>query len=135
MRNIEISSYEDLVLRIMYLKDQKLEQEIELKRTFKDIVSQINPITIIKDSVLGIIKDKEIQYGLASIGINMGINFIVDKVFGKNKSVKGFWSSLLVETFTGTYVTENMPKIIAGISSLMHRKPEEEPAEEPNEEQ
>lgn len=126
MRNIEISSYEDLVLRIMYLKDQKLEQEIELKRTFKDLVSQINPITIIKDSILGMINDKEIQYGLASTGINMGINFIVNKIFGKNRSVKGFLSSLMVEVFTGTYVTENMPKIIAGISSLMHRKSDEE---------
>ncbi|MDZ4757929.1 MAG: hypothetical protein SGJ10_07310 [Bacteroidota bacterium] len=124
--NTEITNHTDLALRIMHLKSERFDQETELKHTAKEFVYHLSPINMLKGSIRELASDREVQRDLTKVGINMGTHFIIDKVLGKNRSIKGFLSSLLVGNIASSLISNNMPKIISGISKLVHRKPEHE---------
>ncbi len=126
MENSEISTHSELALRIIYLKSIKIKQEEEIKITFKELANSIHPVTMVKESLHELSLDKEVQFDLTKIGLNEGANFIIEKVFGKNKSVKGFVSTLLVEALSSTLINRNLPKIISSFTKFLQRKPKEE---------
>jgi len=52
----------------------------------------------------------------------MLLNLITGLVLGKNRSIKGYLSAMMVERFTTMVIDNNLINIITGISSLIFRK-------------
>ncbi len=121
MENKKILNHTELSMCIMQLKSDILLQEDELKHKFKEFLFTLNPISIVKDSIHQLARDKEVQFDLTKVGLNVGANFLIDQVLGRNRSIKGFLSSLLVEKFSNTFINKNASGIISGISKLLSK--------------
>ena len=132
MENKEISSHAELVLRIMDLKAEKFSREEDLKYTFKEFVSTLNPISMVKESLHQLAADRDVKFDLAKVGLNLGVDFIIDKVLGRNRSVKGFLSSVLIEKFSTLFLNNNISKIVSEISKLLHPNSEQETIQQEN---
>lgn len=126
MGNPGLSNHQELTLRIAQLKVEKHRQEQELKIAFNDLIQSFHPVTMIKETVHELATDREVQMDLTKVGLNLGVNFIVDKIFGKNKSPKGELGSAFIESIANSLISQNMPKIFSGISGLFHRENREQ---------
>lgn len=126
MENIEISNHTQLVLRIQQIKAEKIRQEEELKIAMKGFVNNFNSVSIVKEYLHSLASDKEVQFDLAKVGLNIGANFIIDRVLGKNRSIVGFLSSLVAEKLSASFINDNFSKIISGIGKIIHPEPEQE---------
>jgi hypothetical protein len=122
MENIIITSHTDLVMRIMHLKQEKFRQEEELKYSFKEFAYSLNPVSLVKQTLHDLAGDSEVQYDLTKVGLNLGANLIIDRILGKNSSIKGFLSALLVEKISASFISGNLSKIVSGIRKLIHRR-------------
>ncbi|HEV7231016.1 MAG TPA: hypothetical protein VGO45_06800 [Bacteroidia bacterium] len=121
MERQEISTHTELAIRIMHLKAEKFRQEEVLKNSFREFFYTLQPATIIKETLHELSQDKEVQFDLAKAGLNMGANFIIDKVLGKNRSIKGYLSSLLLERVSGSFINDNVSKIMEGVGKFFKR--------------
>lgn len=121
-----MTNYTDLKLRIEQLKEERIEQEIILKNSLNELVYSISPASMIKESLHNLAKDKEVQVDLTKVGLNWASKFIIDKIFGKNKSEKGLLTSTFAEAITSSLINNNAENIVSGISSLFHQKEDEE---------
>ncbi|SDC98712.1 hypothetical protein [Williamwhitmania taraxaci] len=126
MENIEISSHAALQMHINHLKATKYVQEEELKLTFKEFVYTIDPVSMVKSSLHELAEDKDVKMDLAKVGLSFGANFIIDRVLGRNGSIKGFLSSMLVRNIASSLINGNASAIISGISKMMHKSPDQE---------
>jgi len=121
MENRKILSYMDLELQILLLKMDKTRQEEKLKLNVKEFINALSPASIVKNSLHELAGDKEVQVDLLKVSLNTGANFLIDKVLGKNKSIKGFLSSLLVEKVSSSLINNNASKIVSKIGQLLNR--------------
>ena len=124
MENTVITSHTELLCRIAALKEEKLIQEDELNNDFREFVSSLKPLSVLKESLSELAQDKEAHISLAKAGLNLGTNFIIEKVLGRSNSIKGFLSSILLEKIATPFINNNVSKIASGISKLVHKKPE-----------
>jgi hypothetical protein len=120
-----ITSHTDLSLRIMHLKSEKFRQEEALKHDFQELLYTLNPVSVLKESLHDMAEEKEVQLDLVKVGLNMGANLIIDKVLGKNRSIKGFFSSLIVEKLAASFINKNSSKVLSGIAHVLHPREEE----------
>jgi len=111
----------DLELQILLLKMDKTRQEEKLKLNVKEFINALSPASIVKNSLHELAGDKEVQVDLLKVSLNTGANFLIDKVLGKNKSIKGFLSSLLVEKVSSSLINNNASKIVSKIGQLLNR--------------
>lgn len=125
METIEISSHADLLLRIAELKEINSWQDAEFKDTFREFVNTLNPLSMVKESLHELAEDREVQFDLAKVGMNLGANFIIDRILGKHSSIKGFLGAKLVEKISASLINSNVYNIISGIGRLIHRKPKQ----------
>jgi hypothetical protein len=116
----------------MDLKAEKFSREEDLKYTFKEFVSTLNPISMVKESLHQLAADRDVKFDLAKVGLNLGVDFIIDKVLGRNRSVKGFLSSVLIEKFSTLFLNNNISKIVSEISKLLHPNSEQETIQQEN---
>ena len=123
MKNSVINDHTALVLRISELKAEKIIQEGKLKNSFKEFTNNFSPLSLLKGSMQELADDKEAQSVLLKAGLNLGSNFIIEKVLGRSRSIKGFLSSILVEKLSTPFINNKVSKIISGISKLGHRNP------------
>ncbi len=117
-----IKNRKELQLRILELKNLRIKQEMELKHSIKEFASTLSPVAMIKHSLHELVQDKDVKLDLANLSLNAGANFIIDKILGKNRSVKGYLSSLLMENISKFFINKNAPEIISGISKLITSK-------------
>jgi hypothetical protein len=104
MDNIKVAAYTDLQLQIDALKKEKKEKEDKLKNQFSEIATEANPIKIVKEYVGAILEDKDLKLNISKIGINLSTNFLIEKLLGRNRSIKGYLSSMLVEKFSTSII-------------------------------
>lgn len=119
MENIKITSHSELLLHIMQLKSQKLSQEEEIKQCAKELVKSLSPISMIKHSLHELSHDKEVRFDIAKVGLNLGTNFLLEKLVGRNRSIKGFLSSIILEKISGAFINKNASSIISTITKLI----------------
>jgi hypothetical protein len=122
MGNSGLSNHKELTLRIAQLKVEKHRQEQELKTAFSELIHSFHPVEMIKETVHELATDREVQMDLTKVGLNIGVNFIIDKIFGKNKSPKDELGSAFIESIANSLINKNMPNIFSGISRLFHRE-------------
>jgi hypothetical protein len=104
MNNIEITTHAQLLKRIVELKATKDIQEEELKITFRNFIATIDLVSIFKGG-MSISGNHPLE--LAKTGVNMVMNLIIALVLGKNRSIKGFFSAVLIEKFTSSLINNN----------------------------
>jgi len=129
MNNVEITTHAQLLRRIVELKATKDVQEEELKITFRNFIATIDIVSILKG---GLSSTGNHPLELAKTGVNMVMNLIIALVLGKNRSIKGFLSAVLIEKFTSSLINNNLMDIISTISSLINRKSQFEKSQEFN---
>lgn len=111
MNHPEITNYIELKSRIMKLNYLREEQELAIKRNVKELAYSLHPVSLIKNLV-GKITDggQETGLDLKSIGLNIGKEFLMMKLFGKARGIKSFLSFMLMKKTTDYLV--NHPDII-----------------------
>jgi len=115
----EISTHDDLKLRIEKVREAKEVQDMELKESFKELADALSPIQVAKSTLHEFVNDKEVQFDLVKGGLNLGADFIIEKVFDKQNSIKGFLSSVILEKISASFIQKNAPQIVIGITQFM----------------
>lgn len=119
MENTFVTNHSELLSRLTELKSEREIQEMALKYTFTEFVATINLGSLFKGSNT---TDNDQPKELLKTGLNMLLNLITGLVLGKNRSIKGYLSAMMVERFTTMVIDNNIINIITGISSLIFRK-------------
>lgn len=115
---ITITNDTELHHRIMKLNYLKEEQELVIKRNVREVVYSFHPSVIFKNIVGKFSEDKESANDLKSIGLNLGKDFLIAKLFGKGGSIKGFITTLLVRKATDYVINNHSDLIASGIQKL-----------------
>lgn len=123
MENTEISNHGDLLISIAQLRVKKEEQEEDLKLIFREFANTLNPVMIAKQSLHELATDSGVKVDVVKVGLNLGTSFLIDVVFGRSRSVKGFISSVILEKISTSLINNNVSKIISGVSSLLDKNP------------
>lgn len=121
----EVTNYPELLSRIEYLKIEKIRQEEELRHLFSEFVNTLNPITIVKESLHKLVEDKQVKVDFVKAGLNIGATFLIDLVFGRQRSVKDFLSSTVASKISTALINTNFSKIISGVTKLLPQKLEQ----------
>ena len=115
MNTIPITSYASLKRRISELKIERARQGEDLKNASQAFAHSLSPLSIIKGSVKGLWKDKELRSEMIKAGLNLGTDFIIERLLGRSRSVKGFLSSILVENLSTSLINK-------WVTNLFHEK-------------
>ena len=83
--------HESLLQRIEQLKVLKAQQEATISRQFSSLVGNINTETILTDSIMGLVTNKETQKKVVNMLTKSGTNYIIEKFLGSNNSINVFF--------------------------------------------
>lgn len=117
-KGVIITNDLELHERIMKLNYLKEEQELVIKRNVREVVYSMHPSVMFKNIVSKFSEDKESTDDLKSIGLNLGKDFLISKLFGKGGSLKGFISSLLIRKATDYVLKNHSDLIVSGIQKV-----------------
>lgn len=119
MDTTKILNHQDLTILIQQVRELKGTQDKELKENFTAFINSVNPIQVAKSTLHEFVKDKGVQFDLLKGGMNLGADYIIEKVFNKENSVKGFLSSVILENVSSALIQKNAPKIVIGITKFI----------------
>jgi hypothetical protein len=114
-----ITNHADLVSLIDQLKSESKLQENLLKEKFKALSESLNPVNLVKKSLTDLASDKSVRLNVGKLGLNFGANMIIDKIFGKYRSLGGFFRSTIVESICTGVINKKYPKIAAIVQQFM----------------
>lgn len=117
---IVIQNDTDLHHRIMKLNYLKEEQELVIKRNVSELVYSMHPSMLFKNLLNKFSGNPETRGDLKSIGLNLGKDFFISRLFGKGGSIKGFISSLLIRKATDYVMNNHADTISNGISKVQN---------------
>ncbi len=122
MEKVIISNHAELLARIKLLKYEKAFAEEDLKAKFKEYMATLNPVLIMKDALHRLANDKEVRMDFGKVGLNIGTTFIIDRLLGRQRSIKGFLGSLLVEKLSALFISNNGSNILEGLVKFIKPK-------------
>lgn len=122
MENQKILNHLELTSRINYLKLEKFKQEEEIINSYKEFVVALNPISILKESIIKRTENRDEKIDLFKIGMNTVTNFLINRYWNKNRSTKVLISTVLIELISTVFINKNTSKILLTISNLMQGK-------------
>ncbi|MGC4039960.1 MAG: hypothetical protein QM710_03970 [Flavobacterium sp.] len=105
------SCHADMLGRIEELRILKAEQEATISRQYKELKGAFSIGTILKESVQHIAEDKDTQKNLVKMAATTSTNFLIEKVLGRNSSLKGYLASILAEKVSGSFIGKLVSKI------------------------
>lgn len=101
---MSLNKHETLLLEISNLRLKRKLQEEELKDAWKNFADSMNPVSIVKDSILKLTHDPEVKTELGSAAMHAGASLIIGKVLGKHRSIKGYVASVIVEKLYFSFI-------------------------------
>jgi hypothetical protein len=113
-----ITNHTQLMYSIMQVNAARVEQEDEIKHKVKEIYYSLQPATLIKKAVESVMHSPETKKSLAQVGLAMGTDFLVSKLFKKGTSLKGFLSSMVVGKIADYALNSKSDFINNGISKI-----------------
>ena len=122
MKKKNITYHQLLSERIAVLKDERAGLEIKIKGTIAGIAQSFSPTSILKSSVKQLSTDKEFRTEAVVSGLSLGANFLIEKVLGRSKSIKGFLSSVLVEDISTPLINLIVKKFFTTSGSKSKKK-------------
>ncbi len=124
MEKTTISRHAELMLHIQEVKKSINIQEVELKESFQDLIHDLSPLEVAKSSIHGLVNDKGVQFDLLKGGMTLGVDYLIEKIFNKKGSIKGFLSSVFLEKVSSSFIQTNADSIIVGIANVFSEKKE-----------
>lgn len=121
-----ISNHFELIQEIAQLKLDKLEKEAALKQSFNAVIDALDPVTIAKNSLSELVKDKDTQHDMTTGLLQWGSTVIINKVLGKYNSLKGFVASLVTAKVSDAVIKYNIPSLLMSTVKLFQNKSEKE---------
>lgn len=131
MEKAAITTHEELQAHIAELRATLDVQGMALNNHFSEFVQSISPFEAVKSSIHELVADKEVQFDLVKGGLNLGANFLIERIFNRNHDVKGFLSSTVIEKVSSSFIQANAASIMVGITKLFSKK---QPAEDDSDE-
>ncbi|HAH25310.1 MAG TPA: hypothetical protein DCL77_16405 [Prolixibacteraceae bacterium] len=125
MENQEISSYPELVLHIMHLKQEKFRQEEEIKYTIRELIFLLNPVSMLKKGIREIAMDSEAKFDLAKVSMDLAITMLINGLMRNTGGLKGLLGKLLIGKFSSSFLYNNISKVVAGIRNRIRPTPHE----------
>ena len=110
------------MIRIEQLKIESRQNEIELTNSVYEFVDGLNPVSIIKNSLHKLTHNDEIKKDVGSLGLNFGLDFLINKIFGRSKTLKGFVGTLFLKGVSGTILNTYSENIINYFKNIKLRK-------------
>lgn len=117
MENKTLNNHSELALHIQQVRKLKESQEVELKVSFKEFTNTLSPVQVLKSGLHALIEDKEVQVDLLTGGLNLSANFIIENVMNTH-NIKGFLGAKLLEKVSSSFIQNNAPSILMGITKL-----------------
>lgn len=105
------SCHDTLLNRIDELRALKLEQEARINQQYKDLKNSFSIGAILKESIDHIANDQESQKNLVKMAATTGSNFIIEKILGRNSSIKGYLGSILAEKVSSSLIGKWISKL------------------------
>lgn len=124
MENKEISSYPDLVVHIMHLKQEKFRQEEEIKYRIRELLFLLNPLTMAKKALHDLAADSEAKFDMAKVGLDMGITMIVNRIM-RAGGIKGFLGKLLIGKLSSSFLFNKVSKVVSDFRNRTSSTPYE----------
>ena len=122
MKKKQLKTYNEVLIAIASEKIEQTKLKAELKLCTNDFIDSFNPLTIVKKTLTNISTDDTLKTKIAKAGMTTGANLIIDLVLGKRKSVKGFLSSILLETVSNAIINSNSSStIMQGLRQVLAR--------------
>lgn len=103
--------HESLLQRIEQLKVLKAQQEATISRQFSSLVGNINTETILTDSIMGLVTNKETQKKVVNMLTKSGTNYIIEKFLGSNNSIKRYIGAILTEKVSNSFLSSMISKL------------------------
>lgn len=114
----DICTGDDLTCELKHLQELSIRQELEIKDLILDLAHAVNPVNIMKDSIHGLASVRPPNNDIVSMSTNIGTNYVIEKVLGKNRSIKGFIGSLVAETIATELINRNAPQLLNQVIDL-----------------
>ena len=92
-----ISNHFELKKRIMHLNSMKAEQEVEIKKSFKEVYYSIYPDVIIKTSINNLAYDTQVKQDLTVLGLNLASDVVIARTIGRKKTIGRFIAAVVAE--------------------------------------
>lgn len=121
---MKITGYKDLGQRIEDLRNESIKAERDMESAFDRVVTGLDPVTLVKSSVQQLSRDHGLKIDVVKAGMNMGANFLIDKIMGRRKSFKGFLSSILLEKYSHLFIDKGVPGIIQAVANSLKTRTE-----------
>ena len=121
MKRTKNQEHSHLLSRIAELRKEKGTHDAQLNISVNSFVDTLNPAMIVKESIHQLAKDKDVHTDLLKVGISLGTEFIIGRIFNKNASVGNFANVIISEKITDAAIQKNMPAILMGVSNLMYK--------------
>lgn len=102
MQTNQITNHKELMLRIEQLKIESRHHEIELTNSIHEFVDGLKPATLIKNTLHNLMHNDEVRHDVGGLGLNFGLGFLINKIFGRSKSLKGFVGTSFLKGISGT---------------------------------
>lgn len=122
MKTKNITNHKELMLRIQQLKIESNQHEMELTNSVHEFIDGLNPISIIKNSLHKLTHNDGVKKDVGSIGLNFGLDFLINKIFGRSKSLKGFVGTTFLKGISGTLISNYSENIKNYIKNIKFRK-------------
>ena len=114
MINSDIQDHATLISRIAELRVDRSIQESRLKKSFEQFTGSLSPVSLIKESIKRFSQNEELGSDILKSGLNLGANFIIEKVLGRSRTLKGFFGSILAEKVSTPLINTTVTKMLAG---------------------
>lgn len=115
----EITDYASLEESIRQLKVQKLDQEAMLRAELTALVNSVSPAKIVKDSLHKLVSDNVVQTDLMKMGLNLGVDLITARLFGRYHSIPVFLGVKVIEKVAGFLLKRRLSKSNAATIKLL----------------
>lgn len=112
---MSLNKYDDLLQEIAALRQESKTQEEALSLAWTNFASSINPVDMVKDTLHKLTHDTEIQSDITKAAMHAGSSLLIGKILGKNRSIQGYFTSVLAEKLYFTVLASPLFKSIINL--------------------
>jgi hypothetical protein len=112
-----INNHTQLMRTIMQVNASRVQQEEDVKHKLKEIYYSLQPAELLRNA-LGSEGNEPIKKNFAQSALSIGKNFLINKVFNRGNSVKGFLVSTALGKVADYAIGGKAKLIIKGVSAL-----------------
>jgi hypothetical protein len=118
-RELKITNEAQLTDKIMKLGLRKAALGQEFREDIKEIYSMVHPANIVRSVIHGLSNEEVDKSDLKRTSLHIGMNYLIGKVFGRSSSLKGYFSSIMVEKLAGYIVKNHALEIMHSIDQFV----------------